>query len=473
MGFQFGKLCFNRVGEGMSVTFFGVLVILGILFVFFKLRNSSLTNTFKTFYFISIIFLIVFDIGYIAKIGTFTIEINYIFSIINFILSIVALFFVKVSRPALRGFALLMSSLLIGLLIPLVFKLSYRSVAFNDAWDLYFDSDLILGNVTISSHSLFLIIRIMIFAISFITFTAIVTKKDLLKMSRILYKISWGLISISVVEFFVSNFISPFLFRQICFNIFGQSDATYTLPRLLGGKIYLPMLFMREPSSFARCLMFLCINNILYTKLKDKSKEKIILSIFCLFFLLVMSMSLTSYIYLIAILFLAWSSLKNKRLKKYILIAIPVVMVILLISMGNRIDMILESYKFVNEDPRKLSRSSEIIRIYSIFNNFNYFVKYPLFGCGIGTIYSYSSLISMLSNIGILGMAAFIYFISKCLNQKFNAKNISFLLIVFVLISSILTGHLSHLMYLETAGYLYIFVKYIDICNKGGELINE
>ena len=119
-------------------SFFGVFLIIAT--VYYIIKNIKDTNLGKNLYFISIVSLLILDIGYIAKIGSFTLEYNYFFSIINFIFAIC--YFLKNRKNLDKKDVIIILAflclILLSLLYPLLFNMHYKSVTFNDSWDSYF-----------------------------------------------------------------------------------------------------------------------------------------------------------------------------------------------------------------------------------------------------------------------------------------------------------------------------------------------
>jgi len=453
----------------MKITIFGFLLFIFLtIYIIRNIKNPKLGND---LFFLSIVFLLIFDIGYFAKLGSFTVEYNYVFSVINLIFAIYTLCFKKREKKDLIILFSFLAFLFISLLIPLVFNLKYLSVGFNNAWDIYFGTNLVMEEVGFSFHSVPMFARCVIFCLSAYAFSKNITKEDLFRYSKILFKVSNFVIVFAIFEFLFTNLIDEFFLRKLFFDFFGHSEATYILPKIIGNGIYLPMGFMREPSSYARALFLLSTNNILLLMFKYKNK-KVIINLICLMILLVVSKSLSAFIYLGTIIFIFLYLIKNKKIRNYILLSIPVILIVLFFIMGDRINNILGVFSILDKMPSELTQASETIRLYSIFNNLKYFIINPILGCGFGTIYSYSTLVTILTNIGIVGMLLYICVIYRITTKATNYNKFSWFTLIVILLTHSLIGHLSHLMYLETAAYLFICLKMID-CLKNSETKNE
>ena len=448
------------------ISIFGIILILSMSFYIIKnLKNENLG---KNLYFISIVSLLVLDIGYIAKIGSFTLEYNYFFSIINFVFTIY--YFLKNRKNLEKKDIIIIFSFLLlilfSLLFPLVFNLKYNSVAFNDSWDSYFGTNKELKEIGFSKHSLGMYARVIIFILSTYVFSKSLEKDDIKKYSNCIYNISWFIIGISLIEFIITNFIDNFAFRHFAFFLFGRSAATYELPRITFGGIFAPMAFMREPSSYVRALFIIGINNVfVYINSKgllNKERIKIIANIVIVLFLIALSKSLSGYIYIIGINVIIWDFIKNKKIKLSLAIVSSIFIIIICILLHERIQKVFGAFSKFNMNPNSLPAQSELIRFYSINNNIQLFLHNLLLGCGFGTVYCYSSVITLLTNIGIIGVGVYIYIINYITNISIKEKFFSWLTFIVVIITGFFIGHMSYITYLENFAYEIIILKSID-----------
>lgn len=453
----------------MEITFFGIILILLFLIFLFKNRNSSFKEIYCKLFFFSIASSLVIDLGYFMKIGNFIIEYNYVFTLITLVFAIISIFIYHISINRYSFVFLIFCVLIMGVLLPTLFNILYKSVSFDEPWDIYIGTGVPLNDVRVTSHSIFLIIRVVFFLIEFITFCSLRGENNISFYMNKLFKISAFVLFLSLIEMFVSNFIHPMYFREFSFRLFGRSNASYYVPRQAFG-IYVPMLFMREPSSFCYTSLFFIINGIaLYNDSNSKIlKRKTIIVCLLYIILLALSKSLSAYIYILSIFLVVFYISRNKALIFLSSITIiGFVICILLSTMGDRINVLLSSLSSIlSNEYNNLSNSSEVIRIYSIYNNFMLFLNYPIIGCGIGTIYSYSAVVTVLCNIGIIGILLFIIVIKKNTNYFFNVEFFSWFSLNIIIVNHLFTGHMSHLLYLERISYLYLLLKYINIQNN-------
>ncbi len=450
------------------VSIFGFFLVIGM---FYYIKNNFNNNIGKNLFFLSIVSLLVLDIGYVAKIGIFTLEYNYFFSILNGFFVIYYLWKNKsdLNKKDLKFICIFLGLLVFSLLYPLIFNNHYYSVSFNDSWDLYFSTGKKMGYVSFSKHSIGMFARVVIFIFSTYIFYKTIKKDEINKYSLILYRISIVIILLSLVEFVITNCINGFAFRHFAMWLFGRSESTYELPRISFFGLYSPMLFMREPSSYVRALFIFGINDVyIFRNRKSFKKEaKYILgSLVAIFVLIVFSKSLSGYIYIIGLSIIIWSLLKNKKYKIILTIIVFIFLLCMSLLLKDRLLKIISSFNKFDLNPNMLSAQSEIIRFYSINNNFNLFLNNFLVGCGFGTVYCYSSVISLLANIGLFGVSIYIFILNYLTNLFSNIKFFSWLTFIVITITGLFIGHMSYIMYLETFAYELLMLKMIDCSIK-------
>lgn len=451
------------------VSIFGIALIIYIMFYMLKvIRRPSLV---KDLFFISIVLQLVGDVGYLIKINNVTIEYNYFLSAICGLFSVIYIISKgKINKKDFFVIIIYLVTILLSMLYPLIFNLHYESVSFNDSWDLLFSSNSSIGEVTFDKHAIGMYFRVVIFIISFYIFSINLDKDDLKKYSKKLYKISWIIIGFSILEFLITNYVDVSFFRNLVLKIFGQSDATYLVQRKNFLNMYMPMGFMREPSSYAKTIYIFAINNLFYYKFEDskvrKNRNLIIFNILIMMFILLFSNSMSGYIYILAILFIVLYTMKNKLVKVSLFMYIPIFILPIYYLARNRLAIIGETLELLNMDPSRLQMQSELIRFYSINNNLKLFFNHFFVGCGFGTIYSYSALITLLANIGLIGVSIYSYINWYINSIATNSKQISWLTIIIIILTYLFTGHMSNIIYLETFAYQIIVLKSLDIIKK-------
>lgn len=449
------------------ITIGGTIAGIGLIGYIIKNRKNNKLGI--NLFMITILASLVFDIGYFAKVNNTIIEYNYVFSIISFLgLAITYIQKRNINKKDISILAGFLLYIAFSMIYPALFNKEYISVGFGNSWDMYFFNKQDLGEVSFSNKSLGMFARVVMFVTQFYIFASNVTKEDIDRYSKIFYKISWAILIFALLEFFITNVIEIGVFRKILFFILGRTDSTYFIPRIGMGGIYMPMGFMREPSNYVKSLFIFILNNLfaLYNCIDKKQKKKIYINMIILMFIIFFSKSLSGYIYIMAIMLIYIYMLKNKKVKIVISVALPVLIMIFIVVAQSRLTVLMDSFKFLNMSPKDLKTQSELIRLYSINNNFSLFLKQPMLGCGFGTVYCYSAIITLITNIGLIGAGIYIYIIYYINSIATKNKKFSYLTLIILFITNCFIGHMSQIIYIETFAFQVVILKMIELSKK-------
>lgn len=174
-----------------------------------------------------------------------------------------------------------------------------------------------------------------------------------------------------------------------------------------------------EPGHLAKALWILLLIYIL------KQKYLKYPWIICVIFLIFMTTSFAGVLYIISIIFIFATKSKNIKKKLLILFLITIFIFVLLIIkpylLYYNIERLNSVFTIFKLNDYTIGIGSETIRILSIVVNYKVFIQNMFFGVGIGTVYSYSALIDILSTIGIVGTSILFSFykhIIKTINGK-------------------------------------------------------
>lgn len=451
----------------MSVSFFGILTTLYLMLVPVNgllIQKRSLEQVYVKLFLTSIIFSLVFDVGYIAEVSGFVVEYNYLFSVFNFIFAVLVLSKHKMSYKFLAYFVCFILVITSVTVVSYIVGRGYVSCPNDMVWDSFFNTNKKLPTVYIGGNAFFVICRIIIFLISFYAFAKAFSCNNMLAVIESIYKVSLFVIFASMVEIIISNLIDPYLVRKLAYEIFGHSSSTYDVSKSLYG-FYPPMLFMREPSSYAYALFFFGLNNIAYYSLKKSKKVKLLkLSIFAILAFLIISFSMSALIYLAVLTLLALYLMGGKK-SFVVVISVLIVFAVFVGSLySERIENIMSYITLFNtKQPGKLPDKSEVIRLYSIYNNLNVFMQNPLFGGGVSSVYSFSALVTLFANIGIVGVVLYFSTIKVITDEFFKTNKFSWLTLIIIIVTFAFTGHMSNILYIERISYLFILVKMLQL----------
>jgi hypothetical protein len=439
----------------MQITVGGCFLLIACLYLGIRYRHSY-RELFQAFFIFSILSGILLNLGYAGKVGSFEIAYNYILSIVMFFVSLTVLFHTGFDHRMLGWMFIFLAETLVGLLLAM--RTSYQSIPFQMNWDPYFGTGTALPIVGVDYKQFILMLgRILLFYINIMAFKKACDRTWILKASSLAFKVTLGVIGVAVLEMILDNAVSPTLFRNAMITFFGNSTATYQIPRQFFG-IYMPLLSFTEPSE-ASFAYFLLAINALFQIYQGKRKASIAV-LLILVLLLATGGSLSSAVYLVLILVLACFVLCRsvpKGILVLCLLGIPTGILGFRLF-GSRIENIFKYLSSFSQGNTSLPQGSEIVRMFSIYNNLTYFLKSPLLGTGLGTIYSFSGFVTTLTDIGLLGL--FVW--SACLvsgldNLHFHKGSLA-LAFVFFFASFAVTGHMGIMTYLDKSFFLFVIL---------------
>lgn len=402
---------------------------------------------------------ILLNAGFVLKISSFAIDYSMFISIFM-VFIVLKVFFKKGFQNIINLKVLaLITSIFISLIPVLFFKNSIVSVPFGEPWEVYFGQYgkqmPIIDSISLTQF-LGMFIRLLIFISIIMAFKTLqLNNKFLCTLVLKSPYVSFFVIILSAIEFFISNSVSPSLFRNIIINFLGGFDSsTYILPRQLNN-IYMPLLTFREPSNFSICLIVLILCQFYVYKLKNKKIT--LITIFMLIVLMLTINSMSSLLYLICLLLVVFFSVQQVQIKFFILLSGLILLIISSLLFNERLTELFKYFPLLFSDSSiGLPMKSELVRLYSIANNLKLFLNYPLFGCGFSLAYSFSGLVTTLSNIGLIGLFFWsLILIDSIAYFRINTfSKIKGLLLLFLFYS--FSGHMNQMIYMDFSFVLFL-----------------
>lgn len=413
------------------MTIFSIVLIVTLLIFLF------LSDTLKSLYNKVFILAIILDInigaGYFFKLGSNEFSFSDVITGILVIISLIILIKVPLEKKVFITIACLITVIIIGVLFLIFIPYNGSIINSSGSWDGYLYGLQNKVKVVFTSQAILMITRVMIFTVLLLVNESIFTKKDWnIVIKYVLYfskfSIIWG-----AFEWITKNMFNTNIMNNISNTIFGIGGSTYT-DLILRDDAYAIMGFSREPSGYAITLAYIAILIMFNVKINNDN----ILWLYASLALLFLSMSLSSIILGIMIIIISalvfefeinWANVFKITL---ILIAILGVVIYILNQNSNdnyymlRLKNSLKEFQLIIQGRYKTGIiTSEKVRIISIVDTFKVFLDRPLLGIGIGTANSHSSIISILSNIGIIG---FFYWLKtiKSIGQSISFNNFKF-----------------------------------------------
>lgn len=439
----------------MSLTIGGVAFLISILVILIK-NCHSFEKEFQAMFLFSIITGILLDVGYVGKIGEFEILFNYVASVITFVISLGVIIKHHGDYSMTIWMSLFVLEVITGIALTLIFSKTYQTVTFQDSWDTVFAKSITPSNIGVQFSQLTIMLgRIILFFLNLTAFKLSCNRLWVFKSFNFFYKIGWLIILLSIVELILDNAVSASLFREFIYTIFGKSESTYDIPRQVGG-IYVPLLTAREPSKIGIVYFAFALNSIFILE-RRRYKLTTIVYFFLMVLFLASGGALSSIIYLLALIFSLIFVSKNKMIaiSFCIILSIPAGLVVFSLF-GSRITDLLTNFSLFSKGIQYLPVNSEIVRMYSIYNNLKLFLHSPILGIGLGIGYSFSGLVTTLTNIGIAGLFIWIgALFSSVLKLKFKRSSLIFGIVVYLFTFS-LVNHMGEMTYQDKSFFIFI-----------------
>ncbi len=413
----------------------------------------------------SIILCLFFDIGYVMKVGGFELEYNYYFTFLAFV-SILLCRTMTFDRKVRKYFWLLIY-LIIVVAIHSLLGTTFLSSSFRieGGWEGAFLRGS-LDEVQNQIGQVFMpLLRMLIFGIiiCFLSQTGKMNSID--NVSRCLYYISMVYLFVLGIEFILINF-TGLDFRKLIISLFGNSSSTAMDYRTLMG-LKIPLGLSREPSSLAfQCIIIFASNLYFFTKSK---KGRMIIFLYLL--VLILSQSMSSVMYLLAAGFLIFHLFQGDN-KTIISFFIPIVMffgVIIAYSLfSGRFELLGKEILNFNNEFGSFTTNSTIIRLFSVYNNITYLIRHPLLGTGLYSIYSFSALITIFTNFGLIGMILYCRFYKECILSMTNRLYMNNKLVIVAILCFLFTGLPGQILYYPQSFYFFT-VSFLVLSVKENE----
>ena len=440
----------------MEISIFGILLIL------YSVKLLIVPGTFSgqisiRYTELCIVLCIFLDAGFVFKIGGFECEYNYFLTILAFVAISVSSRSIVIGKQALTYITLIVYLIAVVALHALVgTEFHSSSYLIEGGWEGAFKNGSLVTFRNHISQIIKPLIRMIVLGCILISYSKKANDESVNKINSIVFKLSITYLFILGIEFIIINFTGT-NYREVMLSLFGHSSSTSPSYRTILG-FNIPLGFTREPASLAfQCLMIFT-SNLYYVKKNGKGKAITIIYII----VLMLSLSMSSIMYMLAAGYLIYKPFKGNN-KVIITFAIPIIailggMVAYSLFSGRFILLQNDIFKF-REGLDAITLDSTIIRTYSIYNNIQYFLKYPFIGTGLYSIYSFSAVVTLITNFGIIGSYLYIKFYKKCLCNISEGKIIGIKLLVFVLLCFLFTGSPGQILYYPQMFYFFVIAN--------------
>lgn len=428
----------------MTISPFSVIIIL-ILF-FYLIKRGISAKSFFSFSFLGWLFSdLFFAVGYFITVSSISLRYSEAFLVMMF-LSSIFVFLKNRKRFDWRFFGFFVKiSICILLSLFTFFLFSNKEVsmlasdnAFN--WDSFMAGGVKMTNISINSNFYFLIIKIIMAFFSISVGISFLTRRKVIRLLLKIDKAYLLLLLYVFIEFIFVYILKSNQLRTISLLVLGNKNLKGTFLDYTG-RLYG---FFTEPSGLSFSLFIGGLVAIYLAKIKKKTILDCSIRIFIILLTMIISKSFSSVLYFVILLICIYLTIFQKKKRGVAVILIPILaIVVVYIGLNfnnqyflNRLVKVFNTISTIIANPDKPSNlgfSSETARLYSIYYLTSLFLKFPLFGVGFDTTYSFSAVSCSLGTIGICGtmvlLFAFNYIYKKIF--RYNFSPIGFTLFIF------------------------------------------
>lgn len=432
-----------------------VAIFVFILFFCYSLLINRIRQFQWLMFKIMIVVSIFVNVGYailkVPKLGI--ISFNDLFQYFYIIVCFINVFVsskIKISKKMFGSFIFLIVSLLLGLMFLIINPNNPEVIPMSVQMDnVYFGSE-ITSVAQFGNTNIVTLISVMMFSLSlFFSYKYISDKEKINELLTFIISSFHIFFIFGIIELLINNFISPTIFRETVYSIFGVADEAKTFITQARFGFYGFSALFTEQSYISVMFMYYIIRYIS----GFKSHKDVYFHIISMLILIANGTSTGLYLLPFAIYIYFKESLpsrfrnKNHILYFWLLTIICVGFGILLIF--NNLDLVdeaitlsmdkLNSYLYGGQFNPGSNLASGAIRSYGNQIAYNAFESSPLFGVGIGTTRGYGIIPGFLANFGIIGALSYIYFIKHSFNIEIHRNNFILLLIIIAYFTIILS----------------------------------
>lgn len=428
-----------------------------ILYVFFSFRKRSVKKIYISLFTATLALEMTTSMGYFVKIGSFDVSLCNGASLFALVFALILLIKERFDKRILCWGCAFFACALVGLFLYKVYPYKGNLIADISYWDLFLmkvDRDLFRHSMDKSSIMGLINLTKWIILLS-------VAKYICNKEPQYTFEILDGVANYSVIPLgydlieFLSKNIFAYNTTPVMLSIFGVRDAQFD-GSLIRGNSMQKMGFFTETSFYTYGLFLLCLTFLIllnhykskkgnrYKVLKILFVVSLVLLVFSFSFFVIIAVPLLFVAYLVLMKDVTQISMIIKQVVKatVIIIAGALLLVGLFRMVGGSFyDYYSERVIRTLRNLTKLGNiqtgyvglwSSETTRLTSVVECLKIFVSRPIFGVGISITDCHSTVVALLSTMGLLGFVCWIAVI-KNYAEKINIMSLLLIVATFFL----------------------------------------
>ena len=362
----------------------------------------------------------------------------------------------KVQRKQFLVSLLLIGAVLVGIVHTVLWTPATKIIDFRSSWDRYLFGLAGKQEAAITLQTALMFERLLLFLLnSYIIFRF--EREELYLAANFCKAFTKLHILFALGEVLTKYLLRSNVMTQLRNLLFGVGDNTYLGLQQRGEGVAI-FGWTREASHLPEVMFFFVVLCVLT---KDIRRQRIWILLAVAVMGLSMAFSALLYIGCLAILLL-WVC-AQKRSKKAILalwagtVAFVGLCCVLVSNdyYASRVDGFFRDAALVLSGKQTGAVTSAKVRLLGIVETWRGFCERPLFGLGLGTAYCHSGIVSLLSNLGLVGTGLWMHY---CLGCEKAGKQVFFLFAVVLMLPNILEGRLGMLY----AAHVLLVIRLIN-----------
>ena len=382
----------------------------------------------------------------------------------------------KIDRKQILVSLLLVGAACLGVLHTMLRIPETRIIGFHSSWDRYLFGLVGKTEARITMQTLLMLARLLLFLLnSYIVFRF--DREELYRAANYCKTFTKLHILFAAAEILTKYLLRWNVMTELRDFLFGAGMSTYSSLQLRGGGVAI-FGWTREASHMPEVMFLFVVLCVLTGDVKRQKGWLILAGV-----IMVMSMAFSALLYIgcIAVLMLC---VYARRLNRKTVLALCIgglsfAMVCCILASNDYYAARLEGFfrDAAQIFAGKSSFSAGVVtsakvRLLGIVETWKAFLERPLFGLGLGTAYCHSGLVSLLSNLGLVGTGLWIDYCANCGFRCGGRKQTYLLFGVILLLPNIMEGKLSMLYAAHNLLVIQLMKAYADFEMNENQVAN-
>lgn len=357
-----------------------------------------------------------------------------------------------ISKKQIIFVAILFGVIVLGFLSSVAFSGSIQIILPDQSWDDFYYGYAIPGYLALSPRCMLVFVRVAIFCVLLLVAQAVLNESKILEIAKAVLLFSTLHVLFSLFELVDKTVIQSNIFvtiSQTLFNpVFSHSVIRGDFVALWG--------ITREPSHFAYAMFFTALICVLLSVTRGLNHRELFTGVVAAILMLVSGAFSGVVLAVGLLLFFAIAMARRSRLRRlgnaidarFVLAAMGVILLLIAVIpfaaggesyyaskfsnvINNISDLVARRYSSIQGSPDAMPRMISIVETTYLF------LRFPLFGSGLGTVNPFSALVGIIATVGLFGLAAWLAIVADYTKSLSGPKSVRLVILLFLAIGAI------------------------------------